>query len=401
MIVLAATAVGRLPVTAFSVLFVVQSKMVFDRYDAGGLATLCYMVGATINSATAGHWLVRWNQGRVVLVTGVVCATTLVVAALPNHISTVRFCALAGLIGLTYPPLHVASRSLYPKLLPAPALLRFYSWDVSLVQISWIVVPVSAIVLLRPVGVTGLYLALAATMLVGAGWYLRTLRRLGGRAARMSSPQFGSEPATPSGIHRDPTFYIYLLAAGLVLFSSGLILPGLVSVLGSDSRRSLAVLLWSIGSALGSLIVNRPTIRRLRVVGLLCTAIVLLLGTFTLQATRGPLLMPVLISLLVLGTSTAPVTGAVFYQISQRFAGVEQPHAFGWITSIQLISEGLGAAISGVLLDRDAAFWVAVLIVGALLALAALLAINPRGTFSMPSLPRSTCTSTSTEEDHA
>ncbi|MGB3481726.1 MAG: MFS transporter [Mycobacterium sp.] len=382
--VLAATTLSRLPVTAFSVLFVVQSKLVFDRYDAGGVATLCFMIGATVNSATAGHWLTRWGQTRVTVATATSSAAVLAAAAVPNSDSVLRFCILAALIGLTYPPLHIASRTLYPKLMPPPALLRIYSWDVSLVQISWIVVPVGVIVLLRPVGATGLYLALTVTMAAGSCWYLLAVRRLG-HIVGPPGARPGAEIPTPAAIHRDAAFYIYLLAAGLILFASGLILPGLVAVLESDTRQSLAVLVWSIGSAVGSLVVNRPTIRRHLLTGLLCAAVALLLTTMIVVATRGPLLLPILMSLLLLGTSTAPVTGAVFYQTSQRFAAAAQPYAFGWITSVQLIAEGLGAAISGVLLDHQATGWVAVLIIGTLLALAALPALNPRGTFSMPS----------------
>jgi predicted MFS family arabinose efflux permease len=269
----------------------------------------------------------------------------LLIQSLPGG-TVASFEVLAFLVGVTMPPLHIASRVLYPRLLPPARLLRIYSWDVSLTQLTWIAVPAGLVAIQPIIGVASVYRLLAVFILIGVVAYCLTIRGI--PPERLRTGAISLPKVTGEAPFRDPRLYVYLGAAASIMFVSGVVLPVLVSVSPSSGDKALSILVWSIGSSLGSILVNRRGIRRSRLVRNI--AIAMGVGLATLLWLHAPAIN---VALLVLGFSTSPVTGAVFYFISQRYPARRQTFLFGLVTSVQLVAEGLGATLCGILIDRE------------------------------------------------
>lgn len=370
-ILLAATALGRVPVTVFPVLFILQSRIELGRFDVGGFAVLAYSLGATVNGLLSG-WLFSMLGHRIVAtVSGLLTTAALLVSAAVTH-EAPAYLALAVVLGLCFPPLHVGSRAIYPRLLDDRRLLRVYSADVSVIQVTWIVAPVLVVAAAGIVGIAVVYLLLAALTVAGVTCYLVLAH---GMAAGR----------TPAGLTRrgiwmllcDGRMHVYLLVAGGLMASSGLILPLLIAIMPSSGAQSTAILVWSIGSAVGSLVVNRREVRRPRlVVGLSVAAAAIAVGAWLGAAPA------IDIALFSLGFATAPVAAAVFYFTSQHFRSRHQVLVFGVITSVQLVSQGVGTSVSGLMIDAGAGAWVWVTVVAILLAVVITVGANARSAFT-------------------
>ena len=94
------------------------------------------------------------------------------------------------------------------------------------------------------------------------------------------------------------------------------------------------------------------------------------------------------VALFLLGFATAPIAAAVFYLTSQHFRSRHQVVIFGAIMSVQLIAEGGGTTVAGLLLDAGAfvAVWAAVFLLLGLVLL--LVATNARRAFTHEPVPR-------------
>ena len=375
---LGATALGRVPVTVFAVLFILQSQGELGRFDVGGFAVLAYSAGAAGNGVLVGWLFSRVGQRPVIVASAVLSTAALVTAAASTH-NAVLMVILAGVIGLTFPPLHIGSRVIYPRILTDAGLLRVYSIDVSLIQISWILAPVAVVALSSTVGIDTVYLVLALITAVGAVLYLL----LTGRTAPPPLRHVPWRSGIVAPLLRDGRMHVYLVIAAALLASTGFLLPLLIAVMPDAAGQSVAILVWSIGSAIGSLVVNRRGVSRLRLVVVLALAITAL----AVAAMIGQVIA-IDIALFLLGFSTAPIAAAVFYFTSQHFRSRHQVVIFGAITSVQLVAEGVGTSVSGILLDADAvvAVWGAVfLLLGVVLAL---VGFNARRSFTHEPVPR-------------
>ncbi len=367
-ILLFATALGRTPVTVFPVLFILQSQVELGRYDIGGFAVLAYSVGSMVNGLLAGWLFAIFGHRAVTIVTGALTSAALLVSAAES--SVVAYLVLAGIIGLCFPPLHIGSRAIYPRLLGDTSLLRVYSIDVSIIQITWIIAPVLVVALAGVIGIPMMYVVLAALTAIGSLWYFL----LAGVA-----PRRGSTGLTWAGVKpllRDGRMHVYLFVAGGLMAVSGLILPLLLAIMPSSVQQSTAIMVWSIGSAAGSLLVNRNGARRVRLAVGLSIAVVALLTAATINGvviTEG--------ALFILGFATAPVAAAVFFFTSQHFRSRHQVLVFGIITSVQLVAEGVGTSVSGVLIDAGMDIWVWVGIVAILIVVVTMLWVNARAAF--------------------
>jgi MFS family permease len=365
------------PVTVFAVLFIVQSQTELDRFDVGGLAVLAYSAGAAANGVIVGWLFSRVGQRPVIVASAVLATGALLTAAATTH-DAVLMVILAGTIGLTFPPLHIGSRVIYPRILTDAGLLRVYSIDVSLIQISWILAPVAVLALSRSIGIDTVYLVLALVTAFGAVFYLLLT---GSSAPPPRAVPWRSGIVAP--LLRDGRMHVYLLIAAALLGSTGFLLPLLIAVMPDATGQSVAILVWSIGSALGSLVVNRRKVSRVRLVVVLGIAIVALAAAAMLGDA-----IAIDAALFLLGFATAPIAAAVFYFTSQHFRSRHQVVIFGAITSVQLVAEGVGTSVSGVLLDADAfgAVWAGVfLLLGAVLVL---VGFNVRRAFTHEPVPR-------------
>lgn len=376
-ILLAASALGRVPVTVFPVLFILQSQIELGRFDVGGFAVLVYAFGAAVNGLLSG-WLFALLGHRIVAaMSGLLTTVALVVSAVGTRDPLV-FVALAGVMGLFFPPLHVGSRAIYPRLVGDRRLLRVYSIDVSVIQITWIIAPVLVVSAAGVVGIAAIYLLLAVLTVVGVACYLFLAHGMVPRRPQNALARGGLRT-----LLRDGRMHVYLLVAGSLMASSGLILPLLIAVMPTSGTRSTAILVWSIGSALGSLVVNRREVRRRRLtIGLAVAAVAVAVGVGVGAPTA------IDIALFSLGFATAPVAAAVFYFTSQHFRSRYQVLVFGVITGAQLVAQGVGTSVSGLLIDAGAIPWAWAAVVAMLLTVVLTVGFNARGAFTHAPIPR-------------
>jgi MFS family permease len=376
-LLLAATTLARIPVTVLPVLFILQSEVELGRLDIGGFAVLAYSVGAMVNGLLAGWLFTVLGHRTVAVLTGVLTVAGLLCGAATTDRAW-AYIPVAAVIGLCFPPLHIGSRATYPRLLDDRTLLRFYSIDVSVIQITWIVAPVLVVAVAGSVGVPTIYLLLACLTAIGTLWYV-LLARGAASSSRAPAPTWASvRPLLSNG-----RMHVYLLVAGGMMASSGFVLTLIIASMPSNGEQSGAILVWSVGSTVGSLVVNRQRVSRLRlVVGLSVAAAALAASVWI----GGVLAMD--IALFLLGFATAPVTAAVFYFTSQHFRSRHQVLVFGVITSVQLVSEGIGTSVGGILIDAGLLAWVWGIELLVLVAVLAIVGANARRAFTHSPVPR-------------
>ncbi|GAA4370238.1 MFS transporter [Agromyces bauzanensis] len=368
---LVATAIVRLPVTVFSVLFVIQGEPF--GLTAAGTAILLFSAGSAISGLVAGWLLTRHPHRLVLAVSGVITIGLLLALGLAE-LGVVAFWAGALLLGIAFPATHISARSTYPVLTHGPKLLRTYSWDVSLVQVSWIVAPALMIVISPLVGVRGIYAILTAIVAIGLAWYLVAFPAAE-FAAAMRRGDTTPLPAARAwaSVFTEPRIGVYVITVACIMFVSGLVLPVILHAVDVPQLQALAVSIWSVGSTIASVVVNRDGIRRRRLVfGVLIAMTVAVLPV----ATGSGLLFDV--ALLALGFAMSPLTGAVFFESSRAFASRLQPIVFGIVTSSQLVAQGVGSTISGAVIDSTGQYLpIAGLFFVVLGVLVALVTVNP------------------------
>ncbi|WP_028708918.1 MFS transporter [Propionicicella superfundia] len=372
---LISTAISRVPTTVFSVLFVIQGRPYGPA--AAGTAVLLFSVGSALSGALAGWMQSRYDHRMILSVSGVLACVLLLVLG-SGDIPVGAFWAGAFGVGVVFPATHISARSVYPIVTDGARLLQAYSWDVSLVQVSWIIAPALVIVVAPVVGGLGVHLILAALMLVGLVWYVAIFPVAELRVVR---DRQGSGSSRASGnwttLLTEPRTLVYLLTVACIMFISGLVLPVIMDASSSSMLQAVAVSVWSVGSTVASVVVNRNGIRRRRLVSgvliaMAAAAFPIALGNVVLFG----------FALLALGFAMSPITGAVFYGSSRTFTSDLQPIVFGIVTSSQLVAQGIGSAVSGALLDTASGHVsIAAIFFGVLTVLVSLVVLNPGDAF--------------------
>ena len=116
-----ASLIGRLPMGAVGLVFILRTKEITGSFAAGGIATAAYALSIGVLAPGMGRLIDLKGQTRVLLGTGVVYASALAAfAALPGDAGLGVIVALAALTGASQPPLGATVRALWNQTLDDP-----------------------------------------------------------------------------------------------------------------------------------------------------------------------------------------------------------------------------------------------------------------------------------------
>lgn len=348
--IIAAQLTARLPSGMLSLAFLIHIERIFDSYGAAGLVLAATSVGQAVAGPLTSRWMGRFGMRPVLIVTLVICATSISLIAFA--VMDLWAYMLAGLVvGLSTPPIQPAVRTIYPKLVSGRQLTPLFSLDASAQEIIWVTGPVITVLLATQVSPV-VAIATAVVFLVGGGiWFI-------------ASPEVGKVRIPPSRrklgvVLKNRAVLLSTIGGFLLIGSAASIEVGVVAVFGEGGTESGILFgLWAVASLIGGLSMGHLPIgpwamaRRFAIVVVGMAMAPLALDFWWLA-----------LALLVAGIGIAPVLAVMFAIVSASVKFSETAEAYGWLGTGQLIGAALGSAVAGFLIDEFDAiggFWAAI-----------------------------------------
>lgn len=363
-----ASVVGRLPMGALGLLFVLHTQQATGSYAAGGVVAATEAIAAAFVGPALGRLVDRRGQRAVLLPCALVCAAaTAGFAALPADAPVWASVVVAAVAGASLPPLSACQRALWTATIEPRLRHSAYTLDSVVFELVYIAGP---LVLVGGIGAWSLRAAVATCagcVLVGTLGFALT------RLSRAWRP----EPARPGRRHplgplRAPG--VRTLLAGVALFGLGLA-PTEIAVAafarghGVASAIGVLLALWGVGSMLGGIVAGHlpaPTDPARRLSGLL-----LALGVLELPLALASSPVTLGAALVLAGAALAPSLALTFQLLSEVAPAGTVTEAQTWATTA--INGGLAVgAFAGGWLVEHAGTTAALLVVPAVGLLSAL-----------------------------
>jgi MFS family permease len=336
--IIAAQLAARFPSGMISLGFLLHMERIFDSYAAAGVVLAATSVGQAISGPLTSRLMGVLGMRRVLVTTIAVCAVALTVIAvvempLPGYI------ALGAVVGLSYPPVQPAVRTIYPKMVNGRQLTPLFSLDASAQEIIWIAGPVVVTFVGTQVSTV-------------AGVLLSVVFLVGGGAWFVSSPEVGRVRIPRSkrrlgAVLTRPPVLIATIVGFLVVGSCAAIEAGVVATFGEGGAESGFVLaIWAVASLVGGLAFGNIPIgpwalaRRVLVIFIGAALAIFAFEFWTLSLT-----------LVVAGICLAPALAVMFSAVSASVKFSDTAEAYGWVGTGQLIGAAAGSAVAGFLID--------------------------------------------------
>jgi MFS family permease len=332
-----ASLVGRLPMGAVSLVFILRTNEITGSFALGGLATGAFTLTIGLVAPAMGRLIDLKGQTFVLLGTGLVYSAALIgFATLPDETGIGPIIALAALTGAAQPPLGASVRTLWSQTLDDPRTRHvLFTGESAVLEAIYIAGPVMIIA-----GIGGLLSIQAASAacgvfgLLGSVWFAAT------SASRAWRPDTGRKPGL-AGALVSPGVRTLLGAMLVVGAGVGVIevaVPALCEGEGSPSATGFVLGLWGVGSLLGGMIASRMAAGEdpgRRVIVLLAG---LAAGTLPLVLAYDVVTLGALI--LLAGVAIAPALAAVHSLAGQLAATGTVTETYTWLTT------GLGGGIA-------------------------------------------------------
>ena len=189
-----ASLIGRLPMGAVGLVFILRTNEITGSFALGGLATGAYALSIGLIAPAMGRLIDLKGQTRVLLGTAVVYASALIgFAALPDDAGVLPIVALAALTGASQPPLGATVRSLWNQTLDDPVTRHvLFTGESAVLEAIYIAGPVLIVA-----GIGGLISIPAAAAACGLFGLLGTL--LFAATARLARVAPGARPRGRAG----------------------------------------------------------------------------------------------------------------------------------------------------------------------------------------------------------
>lgn len=347
--IIAAQLTARFPGGMLSLAYLIHIEHILHSYGAAGLVLAATSLGQAIAGPLTSRWMGVWGMRRVLALTLVVCALSIVTIAVAPL--TLPLYMVVGLIGgLSTPPVQPAVRTIYPKMVNSTQLTRLFSLDASAQEIIWIAGPVITTFVAVQVSTVAAIL-LAAVFLVGGGLWFIASPEVGRVRIPRSKRAFGT-------VLRRPPVLLATITGFLLVGSCAAVEAGVVAVFGKTGPQAGIVLaIWAIGSIVGGLSLGHIPIgpwalaRRMFAVFVGLALAMVFLNFWWLAVT-----------LLIAGIGIAPALAVLFAIVSSSVKFSDTAEAYGWVGTGQLIGAALGSAAAGFLIDANGAiggFWAA------------------------------------------
>ncbi|MBW9093383.1 MFS transporter [Microbacterium jejuense] len=359
---ISAQLVARFPNGMISLVILLHIEGITGSYGAAGVVLAAVSIGQAIAGPVTSRWMGRWGMRRVLTLTTLVSAASLLgiaflIAPVPVYV------VLGFIAGMSTPPIVSAVRTIYPKLVNSKQLTGLYSLDASLQEIIWILAPVLITFVATQAGtVVGLVLVVVI-LLSGCAWFI-----LSPEVGRVRIPR--SKRSLGKVLTRPPILLATVI--GFLLIGSFSAVEAAVVATFSHGGVEAGVVLavFSVGSLAGGLAFGHlpmgrwAMVRRLAVVAFGLALTTLWVNVWWIGAT-----------LFVAGIGIAPALGVLSAMTTASVKFSDTAEAFGWVGTGQLIGAAVGSAVAGFLIDGPGGVTAAYSAAAAFCALALLVAL--------------------------
>ncbi|HLL65047.1 MAG TPA: MFS transporter [Micromonosporaceae bacterium] len=357
---LVAAVLARVPVTMTAVTLTLHVVLNLDRgYGAAGLVAAAATVGSALGGPLLGRLVDRRGLRLVLAITTVAEATFWGCAPLLPYPALLGFALLGGL--LTLPVFSVVRQSL-AALVPADQRRPAYALDSMLVEVSFMVGPALAVLLVTTLSAgTTMWIIGAAMVAAGSTLYLLN--------PRVRTTQEEAEHAGP--LRRREWLRPELIAMLLIAFATTVVLGGTDVALVAAMRAAdevawtgVVFAAWAgvslVGGFVYGMIANPP--RPVVLLGLL--------GLATVPIGLGHGWEMLILTIIPAGFLCAPTLTATTDVVSRLVPASARGEAMGWHGSAMTAGVACGAPLAGVVIDHSSPAWgfVAVGAVGLLVA---------------------------------
>ena len=365
-----ASLIGRLPMGAIGLVFILRTHEITGSFAAGGGATAAYALSLGLLAPGLGRLIDLKGQTLVLLAAGALQAAALFAfAALPGDASLPLIVALAALTGASQPPLGATVRSLWNRDLDDDTRHVLFTGESAVLEGIYIAGPVVIVA-----GIGGVVSIPAAAVACGAFALIGTLMFVLTRASRAWRP----EPDRVRGLAgalASPGVRTLLATMGVLGVGIGVIevaVPALCERADAPSATGFVFGLWGLGSLIGGAVASRlragPDPGR-RVIVLLAA---LAGGTLPLVLAADVVSLGALIFLA--GIAIAPALAAVHSLAGQLAVRGTVTEAYTWLGTGMGAGIAAGAALGGAVVEgagTHTAFGLAATALGMAAALAA------------------------------
>ncbi len=360
--ILVAQLAARFPGGLLSIGLLIHIEGIFHSYGAAGIVLGALSIGQAVSGPLTARWMGVWGIRPVLVLTSLVCATALTAVAL-LVVPLAAFAALALLVGLSFPPIQPAVRTIYPKIVTGRQLSPLFSLDATAQEIIWIAGPVVVTFVATQVSSVAGILLSVFFILAGGAWFISS-PEVGRVRIPRSKRRFGVV------LTRPPVVFTTIVGL-LVIGSFAATEAGVVATFGDHGNANAGIVLaiWSVASFAGGLAFGHLPIRPWTLARrLLVITVGVVLASFAWE------FWTLTAALVVAGICIAPALAVMsaVVAVSVRFSDTAE--AYGWVGTGQLIGVGIGSAVAGFAIDGAGpvgAFWVA----GAFVAAGTLVAI--------------------------
>jgi MFS family permease len=369
----AASLIGRLPMGAIGLVFILRTHEITGSFAAGGAATAAYALSLGLVAPGLGRLIDLKGQTPVLLgAAALQSAALLSFAALPDNAALALILALAALSGAAQPPLGATVRSLWARDLDEETRHVLFTGESAVLEAIYIAGPVLIVA-----GIGGLLSISAAAVACGVFGLVGTVLFVLTPASRAWRPE-PNRVRGLAGALASPGVRTLFATMGVLGIGIGVIevaVPALCDRADAPSATGFVFGLWGLGSLVGGAVASRlsagPNPGR-RVIVLLGA---LACGTLPLVLADGVVSLGGLIFLA--GIAIAPALAAVHSLAGRLAARGTVTEAYTWLGTGMGAGIAAGAAIGGTVVEGSGTHTAFALSAGAL-GMAAAVALTRR-----------------------
>ena len=348
--IVAATAVGRLPIGISGLAILLYVQEVSGSFAAAGTCAGALALGSAAGAPLQGR-LIDWRGERALLPLAFVhaCGLLAVWALGAVDAPTAMLVVAAFATGAAIPPLSSVLRSRWPLLLSGqPDLIpSAYALDSVMIELIFVVGPLLTTVVVATVG-PEYALAVSVACVLGGTFMLLVGLRGRGRpeAPRAGSRRFGLGALAAPGLR---TLVLASLPVGFAFGAIEVVLPAFSAEEGQRELGGVLLAVWAGASGVAGLVYGaRPPSSPLAAVHLRL-ACVLPIATAVLFAATSPFTMALLV--VIMGLPIAPLIASRNQLVERVAPPGTATEAFTWPLTALVAGVALGAGVGGALVE--------------------------------------------------
>ena len=251
--ILLASIVGRMPIGVATLAILMSVQAHAGSFAQSGAAAACYVFGLAVVAPLLGRMIDRLGPRPVLVASAVIYPMALAAFVLLLHLSAgataIAACALVA--GAALPPVTIAMRTLFPRLLRDAALLQTaYSVDSALVEVVFVIGPALVAAFVASGHPDGAVLLAAASAAAGTALFVRCA------AVREWVPRSAVSSRKRLGPLRLPALRTILATTLFYSIAFGLFEVAVIAYAarqGVPASAGIILALVSLGSAAGAL----------------------------------------------------------------------------------------------------------------------------------------------------